>query len=511
MVVEVPIMNANEDKLEYVRVFNSAAADESFPRDSQPEPSQNEPTQPQPSQNEPSAPKKSPRRKKVTPPPPPPQPNSAASSSAGKPKEQTRLKQKEWRVPRSTANKYGLEVGKNKRGGREGSTRRKRPVTVEESDGESDACPSDDSEDDDYEVSEAKDDLDMELNLDDQYIVEEEDLADNIPEKTFEDYLDGSHVLYKMYKNGKVWSNLPFGSIQLEPWLIFENKQQFHEVFRDFCIQEGFVVIVGYADNYRYTAKCMINDCNWRIHAAVLVDKVSWEIKKLEGEHTTCGRLEENPMVSSTWLCRHLMQDLKANPEIPVDSLQRMCLEREQIHGGFAQSYALFPKYAKMIKATNPGSYALITWTDSGINGEKFKACFISFAAQLQLDDNNEIFVIAYGLVDTESIESWTYFFRNLRILFSQYGSERDDWTFISDKMKGVESALFEVFSRATRRVCCHHVYSNCKTAGWSGTEFHKLFWIAANAYNSYVYDKAMSKIKKYDAKAFQNLTDIEE
>lgn len=27
------------------------------------------------------------------------------------------------------------------------------------------------------------------------------------------------------------------------------------------------------------------------------------------------------------------------------------------------------------------------------------------------IDGNNEIFVIAYGIVDTESIDSWSYFF----------------------------------------------------------------------------------------------------
>ncbi|XP_021732775.1 uncharacterized protein LOC110699578 [Chenopodium quinoa] len=235
-------------------------------------------------------------------------------------------------------------------------------------------------------------------------------------------------------------------------------------------------------------------------------------------------------MVPLAWLCRHLRPDLEANPEIPVDALQRMCLERfriqvkfrlfykvkclarEKIHGGFSQSYALLPKYVEMIKATYPGSYALITWTNSGGNSEKFKACFISFAAQVKgflggcrpiigidgahlsgyykgvmlttvsIDGNNEIFKIANGLVDTESIDSWTYFFRNLRLFFAQYGSERDDWTFISDRMRGVESALFEVFPRATRKVC-------------------------SNAYNAYVYDKAMSKIEKYDVAAFDYLT----
>ncbi|XP_021761743.1 uncharacterized protein LOC110726568 [Chenopodium quinoa] len=391
-------------------------------------------------------------------------------------------------------------------------------MPLEESDVESDAWPSDDSEDDDYEVSDVEADFDMELDIDDEYIVREEDVPDNIPEKTFEDYLDGSHVLDKMYKNGKIWSHLPFGSIELEEW---------------------------------YIARRLIRNCNWRIHALVLKDKVSWAIKKLEGEHATCGRLEENPMVSSAWLCRHLLQDLEANLDVPVDSLQRLCMERyrihvklrllykvkslgrEQLHGGFAEPYAALPKYAEMIKSTNPGSYALVTWTDSGDQSFKFKSCFISFSAQVKgflggcrpiigidrahlsgyykgmmltavsIDGNNEIFVLAYGIVDTESIDSWTYFFRNLRCLFAQYGSQKDDWTFISDRMR--------LCLRCSQEQPREYVYSNCKTAGWSGTTFHKLFWIAANAYNEYVFGKAMSKIKEYDAATFDYLTNVEE
>ncbi|CAO2837925.1 unnamed protein product [Amaranthus hypochondriacus] len=206
-------------------------------------------------------------------------------------------------------------------------------MMFEENDVESDAWPSDDSDEDvDYEASDVEVDSDMELDIEDEYIVREEDVPDNIHEKAFEDYLDGSHMLDKMYKNGKIWSDLPFGSIVLEEWLIFESKTQFLDVLRDYCIQEGFVVSVDYVDTKRYGAICLMKNCNWRIHASVLRDKVSWAIKKLEGEHATCGRLEENPMVSSAWLCRHLLQDLKANPYVLVESLQRLCMERYRIH-----------------------------------------------------------------------------------------------------------------------------------------------------------------------------------
>ncbi|XP_048490525.2 uncharacterized protein LOC125492295 [Beta vulgaris subsp. vulgaris] len=195
-----------------------------------------------------------------------------------------------------------------------------------------------------------------------------------------------------------------------------------------------------------------------------------------------------------------------------------------------------------MIKRTNTGSYALVTWTTNSSNSTpKFKACFFSFAAQFKgflrgcrpligfdgthlsgfykgilltavaIDGNNEIFPIAYRIVDTESKDSWSYFFRNLKLVFQSQGVNKDDWTFISDRMRGVEGALLEVFPKATRRICCQHLYSNCKNAGFTGPAFHKSFWIAANAYNLYVYNKAMEKITKVDPKATEYLDKAEE
>lgn len=55
----------------------------------------------------------------------------------------------------------------------------------------------------------------------------------------FEDHLDKSASTEKLYKNGTIWSNAPFGSIQLHPWLIFPNKEEFLDVLRDFRIQGG--------------------------------------------------------------------------------------------------------------------------------------------------------------------------------------------------------------------------------------------------------------------------------
>ena len=66
----------------------------------------------------------------------------------------------------------------------------------------------------------------------------------------------------------------------------------------------------------------------WRIHASVLMDWSSWVIKNITGEHTSCQRLEENPMMSSDWLYMHLLGDLQAYLDCPIESLQKLCLDK---------------------------------------------------------------------------------------------------------------------------------------------------------------------------------------
>ncbi|XP_021844717.2 uncharacterized protein [Spinacia oleracea] len=347
-------------------------------------------------------------------------------------------------------------------------------------------------------------------------------MGDDIHDMSFEDCLDGSSKRDKNYKNGKVYVEQPYGSIKLEPWLIFTDREAFLDVLRDYCIQEGFGLSVEKADSRRYTA---------------------------------CGRLEVNPIVTTKWLVGKLLPEIEANLDILVLTLKKMtqqkyriqvktrlfykvkALAKEVINGIFSESYALLPRYAEMIKETNPECYALITWhSDHGDVQPKFKACFFSFGAQVKgflkgcrpiigidgahlsgffkgillsalgIDGNNEIFLLAYGVVDTESQESWNYFMRNLRALFEREGCSRDDWTFISDRMRGVDLAVHENFPRATRRCCAQHLYMNCKNGGWSGELFHKLFWIAANAYNPYVYNKAIEKITEFDPNATKYL-----
>ncbi|XP_021775702.1 uncharacterized protein LOC110739551 [Chenopodium quinoa] len=235
-----------------------------------------------------------------------------------------------------------------------------------------------------------------------------------------------------------------------------------------------------------------------------MTDKVSWAIKTLIGEHRSCGRLEINPR-----LCMERFR-IQVKKRL-LFKVKAMC--KEIIHGGFGEAYSLLPRYVEMVKETNPGSYALVTWGEPIANEpSRFKACFFSFAAQVRgflrgcrpiigidgahlsghfkgilltaigIDRNNEIFLISYGVVGSESIDSWGYFLRTLKCLFEKEGCRRDVSAIKLFSLQGVDTTIYETFPRATRRVYCQHLYMKCKTNGFSGSAFHKLFWIAADA-----------------------------
>ncbi|KAL2933320.1 Protein FAR1-RELATED SEQUENCE 8, partial [Bienertia sinuspersici] len=567
--IEVPVVCIDGNAVEYDRVYSSQDADEMFPGMSQPTPTQSQPTQNEPPttdepiENHPNEATEETEQTEPTQNEPP----TTDEPIENHPTEETEQTEPTKNVPetnpvknpiqttKTTAKRRGTFTAKQNVGKSRVSKRRTVQKAAPEPEDDDPGFSDDSVEDSDYEGStEEESDNISDISLDEEGDVEDSD--DGFSKKEFEDYLDGSAEMDYLYTNGKVVGSMEFGKVELEPWMIFSTKDHFDGVFRDFCIQEGFAIRVMKADTCRYTACCLVEDCDWRIHASQLMDGVSWAIKTLTGEHR-CGRLWENPMVSCVWLTRHLWADISANTEIPIDSLQQLCLDnfminvkprllykvksavKEGLHGGFGDSYGLLPAYAEQVQATNPGSFALVTWT--GNVRPVFKACFFSFAAVVKgflagcrpligfdgthlsgyykgvlltavgIDGNNEILPLAYGIVASESSDSWSYFFRNLRILFVKHGCHRDDWTFMSDRMRGVEGALMEVFPRATRRICAQHLVKNCKDAGFTGSAFHKAFWTAADAYNMYVFNKAIEAITKLNADAAAYLLDVTE
>lgn len=102
------------------------------------------------------------------------------------------------------------------------------------------------------------------------------------------------------------------------------------------------------------------------------------------------------------------------------------------------------------------------------------------------LDADEHIIILVYAIVQ---IENWYFFLQNLRILLNY--TNYSDYCFISDRDKGLQSALPENFPDATITTCLRHFVANIK----SKVKDKKLlftFWQAALTFNNFLYYSKM-------------------
>ncbi|TYK04906.1 protein FAR1-RELATED SEQUENCE 4-like [Cucumis melo var. makuwa] len=122
------------------------------------------------------------------------------------------------------------------------------------------------------------------------------------------------------------------------------------------------------------------------------------------------------------------------------------------LHGDTVESYALIPRFFDKLVESNPGTCTALEMDDNG----HFKFCFMSFA--LSQDGNNQIFPIAFAIVDFENdVSSW--FFEKIRGSFS----ERANLVIVSDRHLNIRKGVLRVFPDVEYCVCTKHLLSNLK------------------------------------------------
>ncbi|KAH9617401.1 hypothetical protein KSS87_018893 [Heliosperma pusillum] len=95
-------------------------------------------------------------------------------------------------------------------------------------------------------------------------------------------------------------------------------------------------------------------------------------------------------------------------------------------------------------------------------------------------DGNNQMFPIAWAVVDVENTESWSWFLQllaeDLRTLAGA------GYTIMSDQQKGLLKAVAETWPQAEQRVCARHVYMNFREVFGGGQEYRMHFWKIAKS-----------------------------
>nr|KAJ0226975.1 hypothetical protein LSAT_V11C100047080 [Lactuca sativa] len=122
------------------------------------------------------------------------------------------------------------------------------------------------------------------------------------------------------------------------------------------------------------------------------------------------------------------------------------------------------------------------------------------------VDSNNGIYPLAYALVENETTNSWTWFLEQLGDDLKLYANS--NFTFISDRKKGIIPAITKLFPQAEHRFCLRHIYENMKRQ-CKDKELKDLVWACATTTTVRHFEKALEELKKFKAEAHDWLIQI--
>nr|XP_015619248.1 uncharacterized protein LOC107279670 [Oryza sativa Japonica Group] len=89
-------------------------------------------------------------------------------------------------------------------------------------------------------------------------------------------------------------------------------------------------------------------------------------------------------------------------------------------------------------------------------------------------DANNQMYPIAWAIVEKETNDSWDWF---CALLFKDLvAGDGDGWVVISDQQKGIINAVETWIPKAEHRNCARHIYANWRKK-FKNREWQKKFW----------------------------------
>ncbi|XP_021721336.1 uncharacterized protein LOC110688885 [Chenopodium quinoa] len=228
----------------------------------------------------------------------------------------------------------------------------------------------------------------------------------------------------------------------------------FRKALTDYFVGSGRNIKFYKNDPNRVGSKCRQHDkgCPWKIWASWDSHKRNFVVKAYIGEHN-CGKVAKVTLMSSTWISSNYANWFRVNPYIKLQDIREsIWLDKEirvskfmayrarkkgqaLIVGEYEEQYSLLPRYAAEILRSNRGNTVKLQMSGNVFERlylcfealkRGFKAgcrpfisldgCFLKgpFRGRLLFavgrDGNNQMFPLAWAVVEVESTNTWTWF-----------------------------------------------------------------------------------------------------
>ncbi|KAL5557981.1 hypothetical protein UlMin_034192 [Ulmus minor] len=269
----------------------------------------------------------------------------------------------------------------------------------------------------------------------------------------------------------------------------FNTKKDLKRKLSDIAMKGNFEFRTRKSNRSLWVIECINPNCSWRLRASKIVpESTKFVIRKYVGVHC-CSLLNRNAnhrqatyVVIGEQVAPQYVGVEKGPGPKGVQTFARTKLGAQisyykawrgrkhahtLIRGSPEQSFHILPSYFHMLEKLNPGTVTCIE-----VDGEsRFKYFFLAFGVAIRgfrymrkvvgidgtflkgqyrgvllvataQDGNGQCYPLAWGIVDSENEDAWTWFFTQLKEVIG----DTDELALISDRAPSIKKVISTVF-----------------------------------------------------------------
>ncbi|CAN1821530.1 hypothetical protein LINPERHAP1_LOCUS29537 [Linum perenne] len=247
-------------------------------------------------------------------------------------------------------------------------------------------------------------------------------------------------------------------------------------------------------------------------------------------------RIKSNPR----WKNRHMRQTVREDFGCEVTVMQCSRAKAKVLRTTFESyktEYALLSSYAEELLRVNPSSsFKIMVDSNNPTNEPYFQRMYICFDSlkkgflagcrrfisvdgcflkglckgelltAVARDANDQMYPVAWSVVEVESRASWDWFLEQLKVDLNGNGY---GWTFSSDQQKGLVPSIADLFPDAEHRLCARHIYNN-RRKKYTNPEWHKIFWRCAKSSTEALFNRSVEEMRQQNDAAVEAMKRID-
>ncbi|KAG8377365.1 hypothetical protein BUALT_Bualt08G0025500 [Buddleja alternifolia] len=237
--------------------------------------------------------------------------------------------------------------------------------------------------------------------------------------------------------------------------------------------------------------RCAGDDCQWRINVVKVKNEATFRIREYNSYHS-CPQTFHVKNVNTDWLSKKILKKFKSDPKRNVKGFRQDVIEEINCHVSKDQTYRAIRKALKAIEGSPDYQYTRL-WDYA----DELRRTNPGSTIILGIEDDSD------G-VSFKNKETWEWFLTVLKNDLEIVNEH--EFTFMSDKQKGLILAFEEVFPGSDHRFCVRHLLNNFKTAGYRRMAFKNALWSAAKATTVNEFKLRMQELRQLDEKIWLDL-----